>query len=65
MKKWFILAAGVVAVGSALLALAFTGNLAAALPELDHDAAAGGNENENETDRAAIVRLSLEWTLVD
>jgi hypothetical protein len=41
MKKWFILAAGVVAVGSVLLALAFTGNLAAALPELDHDAAAG------------------------
>jgi hypothetical protein len=63
MKKWLALAAGVIAAGSTLLALAFTGNLSAAIPGSDNGVAAGGSKNES--DKAAIVRLSLEWALVD
>jgi hypothetical protein len=46
MKKWLALAAGVIAAGSVLLALTFTGNLAAALPGPENDAAAGENETK-------------------
>jgi hypothetical protein len=50
--------------GSALLAAAFTGNLAAAIPGPNNGAAAGGSPNADESDKAVIVRLSLEWALV-
>jgi hypothetical protein len=41
MKKWLALAAGVIAVGCALLALGFTGNLVAAIPGSNNGAAVG------------------------